>query len=119
LQLKAQIVKNIKLERDVLLVKLHQEFCESLFATVKLYLEALGKNPAFAHEMMLEMLQQYGDIVLKHVPMAQAEFTALYRTTLNVPPNTQSTAYLFRQRGIIKRALTQLFSASWDIFNKQ
>jgi hypothetical protein len=116
--LKAKIVKNIRLERDVLLAKLHKEYCESLFATVELYLEALGKNPAFAIEMVLALLQQHGDFILKHVTMPQEEFTALYRTVLNVPPITQASASLVRQRDIIKRALTQFFSATWDIFTK-
>jgi hypothetical protein len=43
----------------------------------------------------------------------------LYRTTLNVPPTTQATAYLVQYFEIIKRALTQVFSDTWDIFTKQ
>jgi hypothetical protein len=45
LELKPQIIKNIKLEMSVLTKNILTELCESLFVIVELFLEALEKNP--------------------------------------------------------------------------
>jgi hypothetical protein len=80
LELKQQIIKNIKLEMSVLTKKNLTDLCESLFVIVELFLEALGKNPEFDHEMVLACLQLHSDVILKHVSMPSEEFTVLYRT---------------------------------------
>jgi hypothetical protein len=115
---KQQIMKNIKLELSVLTKNILTELCESLFVIVELFLEALGKNPEFAHEMVLACLQLHSEVILKHVIMPSEEFTVLYRTVCHAPPDTAATATCVREREVIKRALTQVFSASWDLYLK-
>jgi hypothetical protein len=86
LELKQHIIKNIKLEMSVLTKKILTDLCESLFVIVELFLEALGKNPEFAHEMVLACLQLHSNVILKHVSMPSEEFTVLYRTVCHAPP---------------------------------
>lgn len=62
--------------------------------------------------MVLTLLQQHGDVILKHVPMAQGDFTVLYHTALNVPPAVQASAALAHQHELSKLALTLFFSAT-------
>jgi hypothetical protein len=104
LNLKDQIIKNIKLERDVLRVKIRQELCESLFSVVELYLEALGSEPQFTHEILLAILQANGTSLLRHVPGTVQDFTILYRTVHNVPTETHATVGMVRPRNTIRIA---------------
>jgi hypothetical protein len=91
LNLKEQIIKNIKLERDIFRVKIRQELCGSLFSVVELYLEALGSEPQYTHEILLAILQANGPALLRHVPGTFQDFTILYRTVHNVPIETHAT----------------------------
>jgi hypothetical protein len=118
LELKQQIIKNIKLEMSVLTKKILTDLCESLFIIVELFLEALGRNTELSHEMVLACLQLHSNVKLKHASMPSEEFTVLYRTVCHFPPDTAATATLVWEREVIKRALTQVFSASWDLYLK-
>lgn len=119
LQLKQKIIENIKLEQSVLTNKLHKDLCEALFAIVEISLVAHGKDPSYSHEMVLAILHQHGEGLLRHLSLSVTEFTVLYRTTLNVPDDVQATAELARPRQSIKRTLESTFVASWDAYLKQ
>jgi hypothetical protein len=96
LNLKEKLIKNIKLERDVLRVKIRQELCESLFSVVELYLEALGIEPQFTHEIVLAILQANGTALLRHVTGTVQDFTILYSTVHNVPTEIHASAGMVR-----------------------
>lgn len=119
LQLKEQILKNVRLERDAMTRELNKELCQTLFATTELWLVALGKDSSMAHEMVLALLQQHGSAILKHNDLSTEEFTALYRTTMNIPPEAQAYAEWVRQRNAIKAGLISVLTTSWDKYLEQ
>jgi hypothetical protein len=102
LNLKEQIIKNIKLERDVLRVKIRQELCESLFSVVEVYLEALWIEPQLTHEIVLAILQANGTALRRHVPGTVQDFTILYHTVHNVPTEIHATAGMVNPRDTIR-----------------
>jgi hypothetical protein len=119
LNLKEKIIKNIKLECDVLRVKIRQELCESLFSVVELYLEALGSEPQFTHEIVLASLQANCTALLRHVPGTVQDFTILYCTVHNVPTETHTTTGMVRPHDIIRRSLISVIARTWEIYLKQ
>jgi hypothetical protein len=68
MELKAQIIKNIILERDSIRVVMLNEMCASILSITELHLEALGNNPLLAHDMSLANLQTHGAALLQHLP---------------------------------------------------
>jgi hypothetical protein len=70
MELKAQIIKNMILERDSIRVVMLNEMCASILSITELHLEALGKNPLLAHDMSLAILQTQGTALLHHLPSA-------------------------------------------------
>jgi hypothetical protein len=119
LNLKEQILKNIKLERDVLHVKIRQELCEFLFSVAELYLEALGSEPQFTHDIVLVIMQANGTALLRHVPGTVQDFTILYRTVYNVPTEIHATAGMVRPRDTIRRTLISVIARTWETYLKQ
>jgi hypothetical protein len=117
--LKEQIIKNIKLERDVLRVKIRQELCKSLFSVVELYLEALGSEPQFTHEIVRAIMQANGTALIRHVPGTVQDFTTLYRTVHNVPTEIHATAGMVCPRDTIRRTLISAIARTWEIYLKQ
>jgi hypothetical protein len=53
LQLNQQSIATIKLEQSVMTTKNLKELCEPMLLIVELFMESLGKNPEFTHEMVL------------------------------------------------------------------
>jgi hypothetical protein len=94
LQLKEQVIKNIKLEHDVIRVKIRNDLCESLLSVVLLYLEALMSEPQITHEIVLAILEGHGTAFLRHVPGAVQDFTIIYRTTHNFNHDQPSGKHL-------------------------
>jgi hypothetical protein len=107
LNLREYIIKNIKLERDVLRVKIRQELCESLFSFVELYVEALRSEPQFTQEIVLSILQANGTALLRHVPGTVQDFTILDSTVHNVPTEIHATAGMVRPCDTIRRYLSK------------
>jgi hypothetical protein len=120
MELKAQIIKNMILERDSIRVVMLNEMCASILSITELHLEALGKNPLLAHEMSLAILQTQGTALLQHLPSATLdEFTDLYRTVNTIPDTTTATATNVRTRETIRLALVSVLVTSWTIYLKQ
>jgi hypothetical protein len=119
LQIKEQNIKNLALECEAIRVKLHSDMCESLFAALSIHLEVLGKNPEFAHEMVLSILQENGTALLKQIILTVPDVTAHCGTVLNVPKDTQAMASLVNQCHTIRRVLVNFFSNSWEEFLSQ
>jgi hypothetical protein len=120
MELKAQIIKHIILERDSIRVVMLNEMCASILSITELHLEALGNNPLLAHDMSLAILQTQGTALLQHLPSATLdEFTALYRTVNTIPDTTTATATNVRTWETIRLALVSVIFTSWTIYLKQ
>jgi hypothetical protein len=120
MELKAQIIKNMILERDSIRVVMLNKMCASILSITELHLEALGKNPLLAHEMSLAILQTQGTAILQHLPSATLdECTALNRTVNTIPGTTTATATNVRTRETIRLALVSVLVTSWTIYLKQ
>jgi hypothetical protein len=120
MELKAQIIKKMILERDSTRVVMLNKMCASILSITELNLEALGKSPLLAHNMSLAILQTQGTALLQHLPSATLdEFTALYRTVNTIPDTTTATATDVRTRETIRLALVSVLVASWIIYLKQ
>jgi hypothetical protein len=98
LQLKNQIIQNIRLDQTVLTAQLNNLFVEALAAATSLHLTALGKISNNTHIVALAILAQYERTLLKHFGMTAAQVTALYRTVNTVPADVLTTSELARQR---------------------
>jgi hypothetical protein len=70
MELKAQIIKNMILERDSIRVVMLNEMYASILSITELHLEALGNNPLLAHEMSLTFFQTQGTALSQHLPSA-------------------------------------------------
>jgi hypothetical protein len=120
MELKAQIINNMILERDSIRVVMLNEICASIYSITELHLEALSKNPLLAHEMSLAIFQTKGTALLQHLPSATLdEFTALYRTVNTIPDTTTATATNVRTRETIIPELVSVLVTSWTIYLKQ
>jgi hypothetical protein len=116
MELKAQIIKNMILERDSIRVVMLDEMCASILSITELNLEALGKNTLLANEISLAILQTQGTVLLQHLPSATLdEFTALYRTVNTIPDTTTATATNVLTRETIRLALVSVLVTSWTI----
>ena len=119
--LKKLVIDTIKLERKILQEKLNKHFCESIFLTTKLFLTAQSVDTAQSHHFVARMLEQHAASLLKHTGCTVAEFSALYKATLqveNLPPDstdTQNSQHI----GSIKRAIESVFVLSWDRYLHQ
>jgi hypothetical protein len=85
LQLKNQIIQNIRLEQTVMTAQLNNLFVEALAADTSLHLISLGKSSNNTHIVALAIIAQYESTLLKHCGMTSAQVTALYRTVNTVP----------------------------------
>jgi hypothetical protein len=105
LQLKNQIIQNIRLEQTVLAAQLNNLFVEALAAATSLHLTALGKSSNNTHIVALAIIAQYESTLLKYCGTAEAQVTALYRTVNNLPEDVLATSELARPRATIRRTL--------------
>jgi hypothetical protein len=99
--------------------KLCQELCELPFSVVELYLEALGSETQFTHEIVLAILQANGTALLGYVPETVQDFTILYRTVHNVPMEIHATAGMVRPRDTIRRSLISVIARTWENYFKE
>jgi hypothetical protein len=126
MELKAQIIKNMILERDSIRAVMLNEMCASIISITELHLEALGNSPLLAHKMSLVILQTQGMALLQHLPADTLdESTALYRTVNTIPDTTTATATAtatatnVHTRETIRMALVSVLVTSWTIYLKQ
>jgi hypothetical protein len=85
LQLKNQIIQNIRLEQTFLTAQLNNLFVEALAAATSLHLTSLGKSSNNTHIVALAIIAQYEITLLKHCGMTAAQVTALYRNVNTIP----------------------------------
>jgi hypothetical protein len=119
LQLKNQIIQNIRLEQTVLTAQLNNLFVEALAAATSLHPTALGKSSNNTHIVALAIIVQYESTLLKHCGMTSAQVTALYRTVNTVPADVLATSELARPRATILRTLGSVFTTPWDYYLNQ
>ena len=113
---KKLVIDTIKLEQKVLQEKLNNHFCESIFLTTKLFLTVQGVDTAQSHHTVAHLLEQHSAALLKHTGCTVAEFTALYKVTLQVDhlPPVNTDTQNSQLTGSIKRAIKSVFVLSWD-----
>jgi hypothetical protein len=119
LQLKNQIIQNIRLEQTFLTTQLNNLFVEDLAAATSLHLTALGKSSNNTHIVALAIIAQYESTLLKHCGMSAEQVTALYRTVNTVPEDVLATSELARPRATIRRTLESVFTTPWDYYLNQ
>jgi hypothetical protein len=105
LQLKNQIIQNIRIEQKVLTAQLNNLFVEYLAAATSLHLIALRKSSNNTHIVALAIIAQYKITLLKHYGMTSAQVTALYRTVNTMPADVLVTSELARPRTTIRRTI--------------
>jgi hypothetical protein len=119
LQLKNQIIQNIRLVQTVLTAQLNNLFVEALAAATSLHPISLGKSSNNTHIVALAIIAQYESTLLKHCGMTSAQVTALYRTVNTVPEDFLATSELARPRATIRRTLEPVFTTPWDYYLNQ
>jgi hypothetical protein len=119
LQLKNQIIQNIRLEQTFLTAQLNNLFVEALAASTSLHLIALSKSSNNTHIVALAIIAQYESTLIKHCGMTAAQVTALYRTVNTVPADVLATSELARSRATIRHTLESVFTTLWDFYLNQ
>jgi hypothetical protein len=105
LQLKVNIIENIRLEHTVITAKRNNLCVDSLAVVTSLYLTALGQNANNTHIVALALIHQYEYTLPKHCGMSDEEVAALYRTFNNVPPDILATSAMAGPKANIRRTL--------------
>jgi hypothetical protein len=98
LQLKNQIIQNIRLDQTVLTAQLTNLFVEALAAATSLHLAALGNISNNTHIAALAIIAQYESTLHRHCGMTSAQVTALYHTVNTVPADVLATSELAQPR---------------------
>ena len=119
--LKQLVIETLKVEQTVLRNKLNKHFCESIFITTKLFLTAQRVDTAQCHNVVAHMLDQHGEMLLKHTGLEVEDFLHLYQATVQfgAVPLASTNAFNSLQIGSIKRAIESVFVLSWDRYLSQ
>jgi hypothetical protein len=90
----------------------------SIHVIVSLFLVAQEVSTSLTNAVVLAILEDHGESILRHVGLEPSAFIILYRSTLQVNPAVERSEAA-PSHSPISTALNAIFNLSWDHYLRQ